>query len=457
MPDEESRIEKIAIEDLLIGLENPRYEACHSQREALETIALEQGEKLASLAEDIAENGLNPSDLPLVCPTNQPGKYVVMEGNRRIAALKLLLSPPLLSSLGLPDKLKNQFAEAHAHAQGMVSNTVNCAVIPAGDAKHWVYLRHTGENAGVGIVAWDAIQTRRFRGMTPGLQAIELVSARGYLDEQTKSRIPKIAITNIERVLGTPEAREYLGVEVSGGKLTLGTSEDEALGRLALLVMDVANRQVNVRKLHSRQQRIDYAREVSSRPLPQPAVPGTKGPGAQSGTAGVDKSGAGRRLPPYRTTLIPKRFKVAVGHPRINRIYHELQNLKVEKFTNCSAVMFRVLLELSLDEFAHKHGIQLTAQPRHGQPAGQSVTTGTTRDMTLREKLRTVSDHLLAKNMCTKQELKGVRALISKGDHFLSVDSLNAYVHNKDYNPTHSELTTTWDNVQVLFENIWTL
>ena len=161
-----------------------------------------------------------------------------------------------------------------------------------------------------------------------------------------------------------------------------------------------------------------------------------------------------RRISPERTTLIPGRFKIAIPQTRINKIYHELQDLKTDKFANCSAVMFRVFIELSVDDFAHRHRIALKTAPKQKQTSAKS-SQALTRDMSFRQKLETVADYLDINKICTKDELRGIRSLIANRNHVLSVDSLNAYVHNKHYNPTPSDLKTTWDNVQVFVERLW--
>src|SRR5450756_2394312 len=101
----------IPLENLLVDQDNPRHAPQPSQRQALAAIAQERGEKLTNLAADIWEKGLNPSDLPLVTYGEQDGRYVVVEGNRRICALKLMASPQLLASLGLPKKMNDRFKE----------------------------------------------------------------------------------------------------------------------------------------------------------------------------------------------------------------------------------------------------------------------------------------------------------------------------------------------------------
>lgn len=189
--------------------------------------------------------------------------------------------------------------------------------------------------------------------------------------------------------------------------------------------------------------------------------PGARASGTTAGkstgpVSGTTPSGATRRIPPDRKTVIPKRFSLAIAQPRINRIYHELQKLNLEQFVNCCAVMFRVFVELSLDDFAQRHHIPLKAMPKPKSSRSGS-TSVSSKDMTLRQKLSTVADYLTANDLLTKAQLRGVRALLSNRDHVLSVDSLNAYVHNKDYSPTPADLKNKWDNLQVFIERIWTI
>ncbi len=211
-----SKVKIVPIQNLLIDLQNPRYDPRINQREAILTIINEQGTKLLALAEDIVNGEVsNSSELPMVMPSGDNGTFIVMEGNRRLAALKLLLSPSLLSSLNLPDGITTKLKALYEKAKATLSTEVPCTVFESREeARHWIDLRHTGENGGVGIVPWDGIQTQRFRGSSPSLQAVEVVRNSEYLDDGTRSKLPKIAITNVERVLNTTEAREILGIDI---------------------------------------------------------------------------------------------------------------------------------------------------------------------------------------------------------------------------------------------------
>jgi hypothetical protein len=98
------------IADLLIALDNPRFEPCKSQIEAYETIINELGDKFINIAEDIVDKGLNPSKVPLITKDeNNPGKFYVCEGNRRVAVLKLLSGPTKIDEFNINEKFKKNY------------------------------------------------------------------------------------------------------------------------------------------------------------------------------------------------------------------------------------------------------------------------------------------------------------------------------------------------------------
>ena len=79
--------------DLLIDEVNPRLDKPNvGQREAQRALARDQQRKLQKLAKDIVDFGLNPLELPVVAAT-EDGRYIVLEGNRRLTALKALENP----------------------------------------------------------------------------------------------------------------------------------------------------------------------------------------------------------------------------------------------------------------------------------------------------------------------------------------------------------------------------
>jgi hypothetical protein len=77
----------------MMDVQNPRFDVGDaSQRSAIHAMVLAQDEKLYTLAKDIVDVGLNPAELMIVMADEDDAtRYVVLEGNRRTAALKYLL------------------------------------------------------------------------------------------------------------------------------------------------------------------------------------------------------------------------------------------------------------------------------------------------------------------------------------------------------------------------------
>ena len=84
--------DKISVDRILLDLENPRLpRVANNQRDAISLMCQTKGKEILNLAEHIATNGLDPSTLAMVIPSgDSPIKYIVVDGNRRITALKIL-------------------------------------------------------------------------------------------------------------------------------------------------------------------------------------------------------------------------------------------------------------------------------------------------------------------------------------------------------------------------------
>ncbi len=429
-----AEVRSVNIQNLLLNLDNPRYGTTANQNEALRTMVQRQGRKLTKLAEDIVENGLNPTELVMVTPTDQPERYFVVEGNRRVAAMKLLSSPDVVGSLGLPKATAKRYMDLQAQAAGVLPGEVPCAVVEPEDATHWMVIKHTGENEGVGVIPWSTLAKDRYRKSNPALQAVELVEKHGYLTKEMKADLPNIALTNVSRFLGTPDARRAIGVDWKDE--TLVVDSDESVGRLALLVQDVLNRKINVTRLEKKEDRISFANELLGRALPKKASQGNSPKSTQTGTKSKVQPASVKRV-----ALIPKNCKLSIAQTRIAKIYDELHRLNVSQFTNAAAVLLRVFVEMSVDEYASQKGISLKDKKN--------------KDLSLRGKLLNVAQYLEDNNFRTKHQLQGIRVVARQQGHVLSVDSWNAYVHNQHYSPGPSDLISNWDSIQSFVEELW--
>ena len=160
----------IGIESLLLSCDNPRLDPTFSEDESITNMVRNQGEKLFELAYDIVNYGLNPLDIIGVYPSeNFPGYYEVGEGNRRLCALKLLINPSRIEHINVG--LYSKFQELSKD----FSEPENIEVVVFKDEKetrHWMEIRHMGEQNGKGLSKWNSVQKARFNRMQTGSDAL---------------------------------------------------------------------------------------------------------------------------------------------------------------------------------------------------------------------------------------------------------------------------------------------
>ncbi len=452
MSKEKYEYEDIDLVNLLLDIKNPRFETQHNQREALRTIAIEQGQKLVKLAEHIAQNDTNPSEMPIVINSSDKGYYTVLEGNRRVAAIKLCSEPKLVDSLKLPTSIARRLKSLNQEYGSSLPVNLHCTVAPSRKkARMWIELRHTGENAGVGIISWNGIAASRFRGESPESQLLEIVKDSDFLDDETRDKLARIPITNLQRLINTPDARHIIGMDIINKQLIFLNPDEktDAVGRMAIVVNDIANKHIKVTQLDTKDQRVGYATAVAARDLPTPGkkiaptdLTGQVTP-AKERTKKKKGNGASRK------TLIPKSLRLNIAQPRMTRIFDELKRLKVNDFENSSAVLLRVFMEMSVNEFARIKRISLR-EVRTDKDGKK-----TQRDLPLKKKVARIVDYLVDKDASSKRELHGIRTLVSSRDTIFSISNWQEYVHNQHYNPIASDLIRIWDNIQPFFQKVW--
>jgi hypothetical protein len=432
---------------------NPRISKATDQHEAMQRIIYDQDAKLGNLAESIVDNGLNPMDRLLVMKSESGnGKYTVLEGNRRALAVKILKNPPVLTGLDVRAGLQKNLEKL---AQGFDLKTVEpiaCfEVTSRAEGNVWVEQRHSGEDEGRGIVHWSGVASSRFRGRVPALQALDFVRQHAKLtDEQKKLIDGRFPITTLDRLLSTPGVRSKIGFEIKDNKLLTSLPADEAIKPVRRIVLDLAEKTVNVTKLKLKPQQIDYVSKLDKTDCPNLSKK-VGSPRAVEGISEQDvfasaKTKTKKTKPASkaaRTTAIPKSCRLNVTNPKIEEIYNELRSLQLTKHPHAIAVLLRVLLETSVDEYLTRATIPLTIS-----------TPGGNKDKTLRKKVEETIDHLVT-NGAPRKDFAGAIRVLSDPNHPFSVDLLHAYIHNRFFSPTERDLTVAWDNGQPLFERMW--
>jgi len=423
--------------DLLIDEVNPRLaEPNTGQREAQRTLARDLQRKVLILARDIVKHGLNPLEPVAVMP-NGDGRYVVLEGNRRLSALKALENPDSLADAVSPGILK-EIRKASKEYQKTPIDFISCTVVSErADLDHWIELKHTGENEGAGIVKWGSDESARFKArsgkVAPHSQVLDFLAKRGDLTVEARKAI---RTTNLQRLIEQPEVRRRLGVELINKKLFLVADEDRVAKALKYLVEHLPA----VTKIHTKEQRVQFAAELPARIVVKPTVESGKGVALadiEPGTS-TQKRKTGAKLLRRREKLIPYDCVLNVIDLRVREMEQELRRLNVEKFTNAVSVLLRVFIELSADCYIAR--VPLTISP----------------DAPLGKKLGDVAHDLVTKGKITAQQAKPVNKAVS-ADSLLapSVRLMHEYVHNQNIFPIPGDLFAQWNSLQSFITAIW--
>ncbi len=443
---------KLKIDDLVLDHDNPRILHAEGQQEALQKILKDQKTKLVKLAQSIAEHGLNPMDRLLVLRVagSKPPRFIGLEGNRRVAVFKLLSNPAVMSGLDMPEPMRKIFEKlARDFYKGRVEPIAGFELASRQEGDYWLELRHKGEQGGAGIVGWEPGAQQRFRGRSPAIQALEMVTERGGLSAEELAQVQsKFPLSTLQRFVEDRQVRQALGLDVKQGKLVTTLPAPEVVKPLKRVILDLAKGTRKVGSLMKTDQMLSYIKGFDKDDLPDL----TK---AKDTTRAIDeipisefatpaKRKARRRPDPSdRREVVPKNCQLHVTNNRIADIYRELRTLKLVDARNSIAVLLRVFLEMSVDHFLENNGGTLLVKTGGGDKFKK-----------LDKKLAETVDMLVNIGVPRSHFAAVLRSLSVKTSP-MNIDLFHLYVHDRFATPSQGELTAAWDHAQPLFEKIW--
>ena len=446
----------LPIDELLLDAWNPRHGEVEDQGAALERLVAGNPQQLRNLAEDIAENGLHPGLSFLVFPA-EDGQFVVLDGNRRLAAIKLLMQPDTAPTSWRP--ITNEIKVDLASFQNLP-----CTILETREqGRLWLERMHTGQMNGVGVVQWPPIAQHRFspRNDQRGRGAAALAWLSNHTEADASEFHQAIEtvegeITTFGRFVQTTAVRPILGYDFKGSELvpTKGTSDESLYERLIAAVRDLAGGK-DVNDLRSIEQRVEYAHQLagssggdvegepetakqsvedSNEPEGQrPAQDQYRERANQSESQQETKSKRRRRSSQPKTSVLetplPGSYK-----SRIVQISEELCDLNVHKKPNAVAVLLRLLIEMTTEQCRREESLP--------------------REASLNEHIERVIQRVQTPQDEQDKVFHGVTVSLSTPNDRDHTKNFNQHVHNVDYHPVPTDLINTAANYQPYFERI---
>lgn len=208
----------LPVSGIQIDERNPRFPAVENQKEAIDSMLNDQGDKLYNLALDICEYGLDPSKRLIIF--REKGFLVDGDGNRRITALKILETPALAEAY---PTIRKKF-ESLRRTYKNYPTEINCVILPSREAaKHWIEINHGGALEGRGQTEWTSEQKARFQGaLSIGLAAMDTLVRQGLITEADKAKVKK---TNLDRILNYKSTKSALNIETFSDTYIFGDIE----------------------------------------------------------------------------------------------------------------------------------------------------------------------------------------------------------------------------------------
>ncbi len=373
--------EMIELSLVLLSDKNPRLEPSFGEMEAIAQMVEDQGEKLFVLAADIVENGLNPLDTIAVYPSEiYSGYFEVGEGNRRICAIKILKNPSLIKTINTT--LSTKFENLSSSYK--VQESIEVGVFENEESlRHWMEVRHMGEQGGKGLSKWNSVQKARFGRIQSGSDS--LLDFWDWLmssDILTNDEIYGVTKTNWQRVL-REKYFPFLKLQYSDHYSVSPKDLDLFIERIRAVQQELDGKTVAIvydqerieefyntvsEKLYGVPYQTIIDQEASQQLSFEPLVVGETSIDLPQENSSLvndvpnqeidsDNSGISTVQPIGRDvfngckTIIPWSYPIRSSNMRINKIINELKRLDADEYPNACGTLLRALFELSAKWF----------------------------------------------------------------------------------------------------------
>jgi hypothetical protein len=436
------------------------------------------------LAKNIAANGFFPSE-PLVA-VKEGGKLTVVEGNRRLAACKLLVSPE-----AAPKEFQSKFKSLSEKFDQNLLKAIPVVIAPSrGSTIPLVIARHTSSQ----IERWAPAMQANFyynllgQGMSiedvakefnqtvgkirEALHAHHLYQMACRLDLPTEEadvvRNPRsFNLTTLERIFQTPVGRDFFGVSLREDGVVEGSIDPSEFKKgFARAVADVAAGKADSRLLNSPDDIQKYLAGFSASERPNLSRKGSFDSttflkaGLSKPMPSAPKATKKPAVPTVPPGLIPRTFECKLAVARIQDLFTELKRLSPGRFPNACALALRCFLELSIYSFLNSKG-EITQMRAEAQAAISAKNAKRPPDKqipplsadwmpSLDQTLSWISDP--TRNVIAQPHITKALKKVMKDEQELF--ALNLYAHNPAYHPTEPRLRESWKKLEDLFKVI---
>ena len=426
-------IEKeVSIDQLLLEEENIRLDIDKKTQDVVIT-DLFVNEQSMQILESIYKNGLFPDEIPVVIKHNS--KYIVIDGNRRVVALKAMLTPgiapkhfqkkieKMMQGYTPIDKIKVMVApgrkDVDIYLAAKHTKTTRRPWSALRRAYFYYAQKENGTNIEKLIERYENKDISKYIKMYEMQQiALSLDKISDYVRQNVSGKDFKI--TTLERLYNDKYVQKKLGISFNPVTGQVSATKNEEFDKVySKIITDIVDGKITSRKeIKDPDDRERYINGLVSKEI------------LSKKKVGVNKFVPKKIKTGLRKSLIPSAINSTLESPAIDRVLKELQTVNYGKFPNISADSLRSLLEGVLKKYFDRIG--------NSVPKKNGA-----RFVYLQDVLSHAKKYFSNNG---NQEMKQIIERIEANKQFLEMIN-----HNPSVFSTPDETEDSWDRMQELF------
>lgn len=384
------------VSTLQLDVNNPRIRYSNDNLNQTQIMKLLiENEKIYDLAKKISEEGYFVGEEPIICIEND--KKVVLEGNRRVASLKLLQNPKKYLSTAKANVLLRNIVENKIPIDDY---KIRCHIAPNRlQANPIIYERHKGD----AVKRWETGNQYSFvsdmywkdglsvddicevlnetRGNV--LKTIKIYNlfkeAQSILDKESiHINTDNFNLTNLERFCNVDEAKRFLGISFNNdnGDLIIKLPEEEFEKRVLVAFNELLNAESFSRQYNTTGEIESLIKELKKSPNLDMSVGLAENTTRSSEVNRQDLEAAKNKITKRRKNkkssfdnyVIPRDKEIFFDNNKLDTLFAELRGLTNDK-QYAFSVLLRTYLEQSLYYFIEQNQLFEEYSNKVGQDA----------------------------------------------------------------------------------------
>lgn len=481
------KTESVSVQKLQLDLSNFRTVKQPGEIQAIQAMISIDTDRFWALMESLLDDGYLPTENIIILETgSESDDLLVKEGNRRIAALKLIHGYLPSNEIPIPAELTTKIS-ALSISWKTANQSVPCAIYSAADTvtvDRIVALTH-GKGELAGRSGWKAIaRARHNRDQNGddenGLDLLEkyLVHGENLNRQQAKRWAGDYKLSILDEAIGriAPAFGAKNGPELARNYPTIPNKSvlDDILGDIGVEIITFPMlRKPDFLASYMPTANVAVANSVTTTEdsaAPSPSTLNTSASSAAppSGSGGASNETAqGQNLGATNASVTQgasgrKMAAVAIGDPRVVKralkkftplgklrqkvvtLRDEAVKLKLDDNPIAFCFLLRSMFEISAKAYCEDH--KATGGPSMKKPNGE--------DLSLSAALEKITAHLTSSNTDTAmiKTLHGAMTELKRSSGILSVTSMNQLVHNPSFSVTANDVATLFGNIFPLLE-----